>query len=63
MSRKDYIQLANALAILYRQYPTAEARAVLSDVVVALSDVCRRDNSRFDRERFAAAVGFEGEAA
>lgn len=51
MSRKHYIELAALCSELVggqREY-----------VAHKLADICKRDNPRFDRDRFLAACGVE----
>jgi hypothetical protein len=66
MTRKDYIQLAEELAIDRRDIERLGLPQHGMELTIALTafdlavstimDALRRDNSRFDREKFTAAV-------
>ena len=58
MTRKDYNALAGDLAIEYRHMGEA-ARAGFRSAVETLTVVLKRDNPRFDRERFLTACGID----
>jgi len=62
MTKKDFIQLANALRdnVPDCNSNTREAESVLfENIVNSVMDVCHRANPRFDRAKFAAACGLE----
>jgi hypothetical protein len=64
MTKKDYVIIAEALALtVSRANKTIRdkrdfrvAHAVLSDVVDDVAQALQRDNPRFDKERFRAYV-------
>lgn len=58
MTRKDYVQLAEALkAAAYALNPPERAGAILAAQEIALA--LAADNPRFDRARFIKACGLE----
>jgi hypothetical protein len=60
MSRKDYREFAEIISaeISVRRDTPAAVEAVKS-IAYSMADVFKRDNSRFDRERFYTACGIE----
>ena len=59
MSRKHYIATAEVLAIERKQATTDGERQAIDNIARGLADVFKRDNGRFDRERFYYACGAE----
>lgn len=59
MTRKDYIAIAEAIAV--NNDPTDSKREQDKVKVIAgsIADVMKRDNPRFDRSRFLRACGFD----
>ena len=57
MSRKDYVLIANVLQSELNATRDAAKRDALLGVVAEMSRALYRDNTRFDRERFAKACG------
>jgi hypothetical protein len=60
MTRKHYVEVAAILAgerAVYASKP--DAVRVLDNVTHSLADVFKRDNSRFDRQRFYDAAGLD----
>ncbi len=55
MSRKHFIALAEALAWHADKLPPE----LFWDLVDDIGDVCQRENSRFDRQRFRRACGVD----
>ena len=53
MTRKDYIAIAKALNVTLT---ARQPNLTFFDAVYTLCEVMQRDNPRFDRERFLAAV-------
>jgi len=49
MTRKDFVAIADAIALIEDQQKRAE-------VTWALANVCARTNPRFDRDRFVARI-------
>jgi len=66
MTKKDYEKMAAALAkfdhspIDHDTDPYVVGRRIgISDAIYALSEVFRKDNPRFDQDRFLAACGLK----
>lgn len=62
MSRRDYVAFAEVIAAevtLAKHADQPEVIAALRNLTLSLADVLKRDNSRFDRDRFYAAAGIE----
>lgn len=58
MTRKHFIELANALKVNAPDSNACKAEAVLfRSIVGAVASVCKRSNSRFDLSRFETAAG------
>jgi hypothetical protein len=57
MSRKHYVAVADLLS---RSAAKGTDRATVEYLAVGLADIFAADNSRFDRERFLAAVALGG---
>lgn len=58
MTRKHFIELANALKVNAPDSNACKAEAVLfRSIVGAVASVCKRANSRFDLVRFEEAAG------
>lgn len=63
MTRKDYVNLAEALRRSYTLAPVAGGidaeswKRGVYDAVLQVSTVLAQDNPRFDRARFLAAAG------
>ena len=57
MSRKHYIATAEVLAIERKHAATEADRRAIDNVARGLADVFKRDNGRFDRQRFYDACG------
>ncbi len=59
MSRKHYREAAEALAAAHTTATTSEAITAVENVTRSLADMFKRDNGRFDRQRFydAARLG------
>lgn len=55
MTKKDYVLIADAIATIEADYKGLYI-GVLQDVVDALSSRLKRDNPRFDMNRFKAAA-------
>ena len=59
MTRKHYREIADILSGEYA-IADAEGRTVVENITASLADVLKRDNSRFDLQRFyMAALGRE----
>lgn len=58
MTRKHYIEIAAILAG-ERAIADDRDRRVLDNFTRSLADVLKRDNPRFDRQRFYDAAGLE----
>jgi len=57
MSRKDYVMVAAEFAWVLKRHESKEAVAALSELANELANGFKRDNSRFDRQRFLTACG------
>lgn len=58
MTRKHFIELANALKINAPDSEACKAEAILfRSIVGAVAGVCKQSNSRFDLGRFEIAAG------
>ena len=53
MTRKDYIAVSNIL----KEYKQAMFAEDYADIVVDFADYMRKDNERFDYDRFSEACG------
>lgn len=62
MTRKHYRQFAEILAADLAVAATDAERRVVRNIALSLADVLKRDNSRFDRQRFYDAVGIGQDA-
>lgn len=56
MTRKDYRQLAEELRITLKRIHTEEEKAAFRLAVDCMADAMKRENPRFDRQKFAEAV-------
>jgi hypothetical protein len=56
MTRKDYRQLADELRIEFKQLETAAESNAFRIAVACIADAMKRENPRFDREKFSEAV-------
>jgi hypothetical protein len=56
MSRKHYKQVAEAIRIAYTNDP--QCGPVLNELAKDFASMFKRDNSRFDYDRFFTACGF-----
>lgn len=56
MTRKDYRQLADELRITLKRIEGEEALEAFRLAVECMADAMKRNNARFDREKFAEAV-------
>lgn len=56
MTRKDYRQLAEELRIEFGRLSTLAAEEGFRIAVGCIADAMKRENPRFDREKFAEAV-------
>lgn len=61
MSRKDYQLLADALAATKSRQNDVGEFVSFTKVCASIADALASDNYRFDRYRFLAACGLEGE--
>lgn len=59
MSRKHYVEVAAILAGDLATASNEGERNKVRGIALSLADMFKRDNSRFDRERFYAAVGID----
>jgi hypothetical protein len=58
MTRRHFIELANALKINAPDSSAGKAEALLfRNIVSSVANVCKRENSRFDLGRFEKAAG------
>ncbi len=57
MSRKHYVAVASVLAADRAIARTDGERRVIDNIARSLADVFKRDNGRFDRQRFYVACG------
>jgi hypothetical protein len=55
MTRKDYRQLAEDLRIEFKRLETEEERNAFCVAVGCMADALKRNNPRFDREKFHEA--------
>lgn len=60
MTRKHYVAVAAILAGERALATTDEQRRMTDNIARSIADVFKRDNGRFDRERFYAACGMDG---
>jgi len=56
MTRKDYRQLADELRIELKRLETEHEKAAFRIAVACMADALKRNNPRFDRDKFSAAV-------
>lgn len=56
MTRKDYRQLADDLRIEFKRINTLSGEEAFRVAVGCMADAMKRENPRFDREKFAEAV-------
>jgi hypothetical protein len=56
MTAKDFIAIADVLAGQWAVESTREAKLAVWTTTLSMADLCAKGNSRFDRERFYAAV-------
>ena len=56
MTRKDYRQLAEELRISYGRLTSEEARRAFRSAVNCIADALKRENPRFDYDKFSDAV-------
>jgi hypothetical protein len=56
MTRKDYRQLAEELRIDFKRLETEEERSGFCVAVRCMADALKRNNPRFDREKFHEAI-------
>ena len=61
MSRKHYVQAAAILAGERALADTDAQRRQIDNIVRSMADMFKRDNGRFDRQRFYSACGMEDE--
>ncbi len=60
MTRKDYVEFAKEINELVRIYGTdGPEYGVIREMVNSMCGVFRRDNSRFNRDRFLTAAGIK----
>ena len=59
MTRKNYREVAAILAGDLATCTTPAERQKVRGITLSLADMFKRDNSRFDRDRFYEAVGIE----
>ncbi len=57
MTRKQFVALATNLKIVLAGANTPGERAVATEAIKAVADVCAANNGSFDRERFYKACG------
>ena len=59
MSKKHFIQLADALKKEYESRENENERSIIREVIYAVAGVCSRNNNLFDYGRFLTACGVE----
>jgi hypothetical protein len=58
MTRKHYIEFAALFAGDLATCSTESEKIKVRGIIYSFADICKRDNSNFDRERFYAACGY-----
>lgn len=59
MTRKHYVEVAGILAGDLATAANEGERLKVRGIALSLADVFKRDNARFDRQRFYDAVGIQ----
>jgi len=57
MTRKDYVLIADALLSATNNAKSSAERTGILDTSLYIAEALKRDNARFDQERFLKATG------